>query len=759
MGRQSRRERGALQKRASALSLAVLLIAGLFTRGRTLYAVFDETTAVHVNPDDIEECTLIIGTHLIYLGALNEKLYEIAVSSASDSGQGKTYYKSELSAGAWYQIDGASSIRDIKKEEGKADKSVIAALFFTYHTKSDGITYDLRTNRPVEMYNIISPYDLVHLPELQALANAYSTLKEGIGGTAKTENLPLLEEFFKTDTKSAAAENYDVALQQISRYKTRLLRDADDDEDSGESGGAAAQSGFTVKSQAEILDKVIEKLDDGRRYLVFLQAADLLEALADDLADSDSGANLLDAVTKCQTETADSLEACAGNRMKLNDTDSQTGTEAGGSGAFSEEPESSIMTQMEEELLRAVLEAVSGQDDAGCLQALLSLTCLYNIMDGSGLMPVEELKFLAEVLIPRAQKVYEENPTDIRRGELDFYEKAREQLAGQEDAGEEELRDLCSQKELLKEQYLSALDKEELDGAVRLEAEMAKLNREIEKLGGEPDSIGNIQEMKEHSLQIIEKKEEDLTELSADVEGIAALIEPYPELAGQALKEVYEKMASAKYVEESDKYNALMSRTEELLAEHLTQLSGKKDGEEAMKLIEETAGSTLEGEDPEKDAGGLVGLAMYSEQTGSAVLAELAAGKAEILSQTEGSLVFQLNNQSRLRGVSYAPADKVADAAGLRYVWNSNQKQAILAAGSRYYSFRAFSDKVEREKGKEEDAGADILFQSVLYLPAEYVQQEFGLELYEIPETGYAVLADKEAKEKAGAVCDALLTN
>lgn len=746
-----KQKRGRPGRGVLAGGAAVLLFVVCLTGVRTLYAVFDEKTAIHINPDDIEEGTWIIGTHLIYLGAMNEELYQIAVTSASDSGQSKTYYKSELADGAWYQIDGASSIRDIKEEERIVDKNIIAALFFTHHTKSDGRTYDLRTNQVVEVYDIISPYNLEGLPELQALANTYDSMKAGIGGSDKLANLPLVEEFFKTETESAATELYDEALRQLSQYKMQL-------KESGDSG--------TINSQLEILDKISQKLDAGRRYLVCQKAAAQLEQLADKLAGVDGGTELLEAVTECQTEVANSQESYGGNRMKLSGA-AEEGGNGNGSGEGSDtdtngETQSvSIMTQVEEELLQTVLEAIKGQDDAGCRQALLSLTCLYHIMDGISLMPEEEAAFLEEVLIPRAQKAYEENPVDIRKGELDFYEKAREQLLSQEDPADEQLRQLCSQKELLKEQYLSALDKEELTAAVRLEAEMAALDKEIVKLGGEVDTTQNIQEKKARALQIIEDGNvdaEELSELTVQVEAIGALIEAFPELSGAALKELYEKMAALKYMEDTGQFDELLSSMEKMMAEHLPELTGKKDGEEAMEIIKAAVGSAMDGSDPAKDAGALAGLVMYSEQTNSAELAALAADKAEALSQAEGSLVFQKNNQSALRGGAYAPVDKVAAAAGFRYVWNSNQKQAILAAGSRFYSFYAFSDKVEREKGAEEETGEDVLFQTVLYLPAEYVQQQFELEIYEMPDSAYAVLMDKEAKNQAAEVCDALLT-
>ena len=80
---------------AAALSILVCLTAARHL-GTAVAALFNENNAVHVDPDTIESTTLIIGTHLIYLHALNEEIYAAAMDSASLSGQDRRFYKSEL---------------------------------------------------------------------------------------------------------------------------------------------------------------------------------------------------------------------------------------------------------------------------------------------------------------------------------------------------------------------------------------------------------------------------------------------------------------------------------------------------------------------------------------------------------------------------------------------------------------------------------------------------------------------------------------
>ena len=41
-------------------------------------ALIDDTNSVHIDATKIEDSTLIIGTHLIYIGSLNDTIYEAA---------------------------------------------------------------------------------------------------------------------------------------------------------------------------------------------------------------------------------------------------------------------------------------------------------------------------------------------------------------------------------------------------------------------------------------------------------------------------------------------------------------------------------------------------------------------------------------------------------------------------------------------------------------------------------------------------------
>ena len=94
--------------------LAVAIVIALTVGGVNLsYALIDETNSVHIDASEIEDATLIIGTHLIYLGSMNDQIYETAMKSAEEANQYNRYYKSEIAGGIWYDITEAGTLADI----------------------------------------------------------------------------------------------------------------------------------------------------------------------------------------------------------------------------------------------------------------------------------------------------------------------------------------------------------------------------------------------------------------------------------------------------------------------------------------------------------------------------------------------------------------------------------------------------------------------------------------------------------------------
>lgn len=701
---------------------AIILVLLIFTSN----AAFDEDNAVHIQPREIENATLAIGTHLIHLGSMSEELYEIASVSAQESGQNGKYYKSELAEGAWYEISAASSLEDIMEVGRQVDDSTIQALFFTHHTKADGITYDLRTGETVNIYDINNPYNMHELSELSQLKNQMQLIQEsGV-------DVSILEEFFESKLQNDATEEYDRQLEALNVRYLQMLNEGASDAD------------------LDIIKKLMGKVDAARRYEVTQIAVQQLNVLIEQIAANSElagNSDLMGTLGDAQAQMESSGNTYAAERMEEGET---------------------TMSRIQYELMQELIDAVQNGDTEAANAALEELDTLFCIMDGRSVSPEKEIALMESRLIPAAQQVYDETGSETAQNELDFYNRWKEKLEGAGSESESELSRLYDEREKLQEERLAALDMENLVEARRLETLIEEKTNQIRNLEDEnPEETmdgsvsASIQEMKGESLEILEEESPDLEQLSADVEGIGALCQTNPDLAGSALKELYEKMASADYLNENDQYANLMNTIEEYLAENISLLDGTFSVEEVLEEIERIDGASFGDEGtagkPAENAAALIGLAMFQEQTEGRIgdLAELLTGKAQSLASKEHTFVYPKLAQET--SGDYAPADRIAEYIGYRYVWNDNKKRATLTLGKQFYEFQAFQAEVRQEKDQTSELSKAAKFQSTVYLPGEYVTQEFGCQIYEVFGTGYCVLADTSIMETASEVCDALI--
>lgn len=681
--------------------LAAALLA-LGARAATLRAVFNQKEAVHIDPEEVEDATLIIGTHLIYLGQMNEKLYEIASDSAAESAQTEVYYKSELGGGKWYSVSDASSLADITVEGKTVPDEKIRSLWVTHHTRPDGKTYDLKTEKPVSIYEIISPYDLHKLPELQALERQREAGKD-------------LGDFFELQVKDEAAEVFDEELRELEAFKERLQKTGLSD------------------SQEEMLDQCMGRVDAGRRHRVYAKVREALDELTDASGAGDAAVN--EAAGECIRQVEEALLETQSKMLDEGET---------------------VMTAAETRLQREFMEAAGNGQDQEAVKLLRSLAVLSDLMSGESKDPEEEKRLLDEVLIPEAKKRGAQN-------ELDFYMEAKSRLEKTEEASLQELGVLYDEKEALQTERLGALDNNDLKEAARIEALVEEKDLEIQEkervleekaASGQiaqedlPSASGaaNVRDMKEEALLAIEEGKEGHPRLQESVEGIGALLPSHPKAAGEALKAVYEKMAAESYLKEDASWKDVMKLTEELLAEHTDVLDSDFDAEEILEVLEEFS------EDPE--AVTLMGLSMYCRQTGREEAAELLKGMTQAAAGGQDACLFPVLPWNS--GGAYAPAEAVAAWTSCRHIWNSNKKEATLASRGNYYRFQAFENIVERKGGKEETMESPCMFCAAVYIPESYIEQEFAVQVFELCGTGYGVLADEPLREKAAEVCDAL---
>ena len=513
----------------AAFSLGYMLVGG---------AVWDESAAVHIDPSEIPASTLVIGTHLIHLSALSDSLYEVAQKSAEESGQTSIYYKSELAEGAWFDITSATTLADITTEGTPVSDDVIAALFFTHHTKDDGVTYDLRTGLAVDIRDIYSPYDLESMEELYPLKTQYDMLREtqseSDAGKAKIDRIA---SFFATSVISDTTITYDNELAALQVYYDVL----------NENGGG------TVEKNA--VQSVMDAVDASRRAAVFTIVEQALSTYLEELStvtdtqdeegNTQAGAmpdtNLQSAVSDSLNNVRSSKITCEGNMLTAGTT---------------------VTTSVRYTLSRALIDDAVAQNHSACDDDVVRLVALENIVDGVIYNSEAELDLLDGSLITQATSTYtaallqgenaeyaaavaqnsasvllksiaDENTSMLNsyRSELEFFIDAKTQRMGTDEgiayiderltltegwyvtlpddafldgatssvdahvefltqlrrelelsAGGSELDELAAQKGDLQTQMMACLDNNDLAGAKALEEQIAAIDEQIQSI-------------------------------------------------------------------------------------------------------------------------------------------------------------------------------------------------------------------------------------------------------------------------------------
>ena len=351
--------------------------------------------SVHIKSGDIENSTLAIGSHLIYIGAMTDEIYQIAYQSASTFSQSDMYYKSELGGGSWYEISSATSVADISSEGTPVADSVVEALSFTHHTKSDGITYDLITGQPVNIFNINDPYDLRNMEELRPLTTQYQMLVNGAQepeknsdddeastteDTDSNEELRLLiQEFYNEDLKTnRTSEKLVVPDETAIQWENRL--------NAVNTYYQQVSANLDESDEREMLNTIMSKLDAERRVYLYTKVYSLLEDLVGKI---DSTKN--SAVTEAIVESQSNLQT------SINEYEAK---------GFSDS--NSVLGQEEYTLMQELVSAAEASDSPACSTVLTKIGYLYNIKENTVDKGKEELDYLNSVLLPKGIKAYKE---------------------------------------------------------------------------------------------------------------------------------------------------------------------------------------------------------------------------------------------------------------------------------------------------------------------------------------------------------------
>lgn len=405
-----------LNKKRYLLCLLAILIT-MTAGGMTVNAVLqnDKSTSlrsVHMQDAQIEASTLIIGSHLIHIEGLTDKVYETAMESANEFSQYEMYYKSELSAGAWFEISQATSIADITTSGKPVEKSVIEGLEFTHKTDANGVVTDLRTGQTVSIYDIPNPYDLMSMEELEPLRLQYQILQEKTDkGESDEIYLEMVSEFFGKSIQNETTNECDVSLKGLEEYKNGL-------------SPREKPSMWNEKTE-----KIMTSVDAERRVVSLSILADYLDMLENDASgmakhesessedESSESSESEEEVTYPELTINSEIVAAIGDCIK-NVEESISAYEAKKLTDSGETASAKAEYRYSQELITKA----RNHDTPGCDELMEKLCDLQNILDGVVSNQERELNTLKTELV---QEAYQKYVGDLKAGASEKYKTAQ----------------------------------------------------------------------------------------------------------------------------------------------------------------------------------------------------------------------------------------------------------------------------------------------------------------------------------------------
>lgn len=227
---------------------------------------------------EVENSTIIIGTHMISLNALTQELDEIAQKTIADSGQDKIYYKSEISDvnrdqddndGVWYEIQDAQDINDILYS-GKTmvSNELIDRLVLTYYTDKNGRTYNLSTGNEVDIFNIVDVYDISSMEELKSLKLEYDAKKDSKPKDDEDKDREKslnkiknsLKSVFELEFDDEETEEGDLLLDELRKYYDYIILRGASNEERDEL--SKIRNAVNAQRKELVVDRVIAKIDE-----------------------------------------------------------------------------------------------------------------------------------------------------------------------------------------------------------------------------------------------------------------------------------------------------------------------------------------------------------------------------------------------------------------------------------------------------------------------------------------------------------------
>ena len=305
-----------------------------------------------------------------------------------------------------------------------------------------------------------------------------------------------------------------------------------------------------------------------------------------------------------------------------------------------------------------------------------------------------------------------------------------------------------------------------------------------------------VAELRAESLSIIGETSEDDPErstLDKNIDTLASLLDQNVSLVFPALEDIHEALAAERDINGDSSYDDAIAAVEEAIlgsrSAYDAALQGEVTGDQleqaaddffagsSASLLDSQTGSTGSGSGSGSDSGGsasgadpsnlseneknvvyLAALQQFYDATQSSAAKQLIGSLSQKQMNLGNPLVFrQMEDPSS----EYIPASALAQAGGLRYVWNQNKSQGTLAQGSKYYTFAAYSDLVQKgrtESSFDQMAKAAKLQGDTLYIPEDYAQSTFGMQAQYLTGTSYAVVLNEELAALAESLCSQFLS-
>lgn len=762
-------------KNIAGIALGAVIAAGalFYTRPWQVLALFQKEEAQHVDPGEVENATLAVGTHLIHINGMSDELYEIASDSAKESGQLSVYYKSELADGAWFDITSASSVADISSGGTPVENSVIAELYFTYQTGSDGITYDLKTNEAVCIFDIEDPYKFEDFSELEELRQQYELLRNKTQkSTAEQQSEQKLLEFYRKSLIDADTVLADHTMESLQLYYEKISSEDD--------------------GSKEAVLSVMKAQDAARRVTALTTLKGYLEELLDELGGAaDDSSNVLETQGTDAQESGGTdsslLEAAADALANVQDSLRNYESQS------LQEENATASANVYYELASVLIDGADAGDDAACKKAADNLTAYNNILKDIEADTETELAVLTDSLLPEARRIYQElvasgtgeaydtaasdsdasdailkdalknqkSQADAAAEELKSYVRAKTQRLSQTEAetflnqeialceewksgikddafgdyaldslgtyesyleglknnGKTEdnsaLNELLTQKDETQKKKQDALDRNDLQTAQEADSELEVINEKIDALEAAMSAAGESAGDGESALQAAQSLADEAADSirKGDLSGVSEKIEALGALAGSNAQAASDGL--------KDIY-------EELSAKKYLEEDGSSEISSLMDQVQSTLSEKV-APALEEDAG---------KDASDAAVRELAKRQAEMMNSSESPYIYQkYAGQTQ----EYVSLHAVADCLGYRYIYDNDKKQVTLSLKGQTYTFYA-NRKDYRNGTQELSMTQNAESQDDLYISETDAIAIFACAAQYVPDSEYALL-------------------